>query len=152
MNVWTFTGHLGKDAELKYTSSGDPVCEFSVAVTSGYGERKKTTWANCALFGKAASGGLPEYLKKGVQVAVSGELTLDEWQGKDGTAQKALKIRVASVDLIGGNGMAAAQPHHQSARNSAPTYREQPAEQPRLASAPATNPPPVDSFDDDIPF
>lgn len=150
MNVWTFTGNLGKDAELKYTSSGDPVCSFSVAVSSGYGDKKKTSWANCSLFGKSASGSLPDYLKKGTQVAVSGELTLDEWQGNDGTAQKSLKIKVASVDLIGGNGMAAAQPHHQSARNSAPTYREQPAAQPRPVGA--QTPPQAEDWELDIPF
>lgn len=158
MNVWTFTGYLGKDAELKYTSGGDPVCEFSVAVTSGYGDKKKTSWANCALFGKSASGGLPEYLKKGVQVAVSGEVTLDEWHGKDGAIQKAIKVRAVSVDLVGG-GAQQSRPSpapqqdyrgHAGSNQPNPTYAP-PA--PRPASAPTPQPQrQAYDYDLDIPF
>ncbi len=100
MNIWNFTGNLGKDSEVKYLPSGEAICTFSVAVTSGYGDKKKTTWANCALFGKAASGNLPQYLTQGTSVAVSGEVTLDEWE-KDGVKNKALKVKVINVDLIG---------------------------------------------------
>jgi len=100
MNIWNFTGNLGKDSEVKYLPSGEAICTFSVAVTSGYGDKKKTTWANCALFGKAASGNLPQYLTQGTSVAVSCEVTLDEWE-KDGVKNKALKVKVINVDLIG---------------------------------------------------
>ena len=102
MNKFIFTGNLGKDAEVKVTQSGMHVCSFSVAVKSGYGDKQKTTWANCALFGKRAEGQLPQYLKKGAQVAISGELTLDEREGKDGTTQKSIKVNVDDLDLIGG--------------------------------------------------
>ena len=102
MNKFIFTGNLGKDADEKVTQSGMHVCSFSVAVKSGYGDKQKTTWANCALFGKRAEGQLPQYLKKGAQVAISGELTLDEWEGKDGTTQKSIKVNVDDLDLIGG--------------------------------------------------
>jgi single-strand DNA-binding protein len=102
MNKFIFTGNLGKDAEVKVTQSGMHVCSFSVAVKSGYGDKQKTTWANCALFGKRAEGQLPQYLKKGAQVCISGQLTLDEWKGDDGTTQKSLKVNVDDLDLIGG--------------------------------------------------
>lgn len=101
MNIWNFTGNLGKDAEVKYLPSGEPICTFSVAVTSGYGDKKKTTWAGCAIFGKQAASALPTYLTQGTSVAVSGEITLDEWQGQDGTKQKSLKVNVLKIDLIG---------------------------------------------------
>jgi single-strand DNA-binding protein len=102
VNKFIFTGNLGKDAEVKVTQSGMSVCSFSVAVKSGYGDKEKTTWANCALFGKRAEGQLPQYLKKGAQVCISGQLTLDEWKGDDGTTQKSLKVNVDDLDLIGG--------------------------------------------------
>jgi single-strand DNA-binding protein len=102
MNKFIFTGNLGKDAEVKVTQSGMSVCSFSVAVKSGYGDKEKTTWANCALFGKRAEGQLPQYLTKGAQVCISGQLTLDEWKGDDGTTQKTLKVNVDDLDLIGG--------------------------------------------------
>ena len=101
MNLFTFTGNLGKDAEVKFLSSGTPVCEFSVAVKSGYGDKEKTNWVRCAMFGKKAEGQLPSYLQKGTQVAISGELELQEWEGQNGKGA-ALSVRVENLDLIGG--------------------------------------------------
>lgn len=101
MNTWAFTGNLGKDAEVKFLSSGTPVCEFSVAVKSGYGDKEKTNWVRCAMFGKKAEGQLPSYLQKGTQVAISGELELQEWEGQNGKGA-ALSVRVENLDLIGG--------------------------------------------------
>lgn len=101
MNNWNFTGNLGNPAEVKVLSSGTTVCEFSVAVTSGYGDKEKTNWVRCALFGKKAEGQLPSYLQKGTQVAISGELELQEWEGQSGKGA-ALSVRVENLDLIGG--------------------------------------------------
>jgi len=133
MNNWNFTGNLGKNAELKTTQAGKNVCTFSVAVKSGYGDNAKTTWAICAIFGKRAEGQLPQYLVKGQQVAISGEVQLDEWE-KDGVKNKALKVMVNSLDLIG----------EKKAEQQAPM--QQPT-QPVAQPAPMT-----DNFDDDIPF
>jgi single-strand DNA-binding protein len=145
MNVWNFTGNLGKDSEVKFLPSGEAICTFSVAVSSGYGDKKKTTWANCALFGKQAASSLPSYLTQGTSVAVSGELTLDEWKGQDGTTQKSIKVNVLKIDLLGssqGKNAPAAQGAAAHQNNAA---RQQPQQQ-----APA-------GFDDpavfdDIPF
>lgn len=101
MNLFTFTGNLGKDAEVKYMPNGNAVCEFSVAVKSGYGDKEKTNWVRCAMFGKKADGQLPSYLTKGTQVAVSGELELQEWEGQNGKGA-ALSVIVGTIDLIGG--------------------------------------------------
>lgn len=101
MNLFSFTGNLGKDAEVKYTQGGTAICEFSVAVKSGYGDREKTNWVRCAIFGKKAEGQLPQYLKQGTQVAISGELTLEEWEGQNGKGA-ALSVSVQNIDLIGG--------------------------------------------------
>ena len=101
MNLLAFTGNLGKDAEVKYLSNGTPICEFSVAMKSGYGDKEKTNWVRCALFGKRAEGQLPQYLLKGAQVAVTGELELQEWEGQNGKGA-ALSVRVENLDLIGG--------------------------------------------------
>jgi len=101
MNVWNFTGNLGKDADVRSISSGTSVCSFSVAVTSGYGDKEKTTWVQCGLFGKRAEGSLPQYLVKGQKVAISGEAFLDEWDGKDGAKHSVMKVNVNSLDLIG---------------------------------------------------
>lgn len=100
MNKFLFTGNLGGDSELKYLHNGDAICEFSVGVKSGYGEKEKTLWVKCSMFGKRAAGQLPQYLLKGAKVAISGELSMDEWE-KDGVKNKMLKLRVEDLDLIG---------------------------------------------------
>lgn len=132
MNVFCFTGNLGRDAEVKYLPSGSAVCEFSVAATAGYGTRKKTLWIKCSLWGKRAEGSLPELLVKGQSVAVSGELSMREWEGKDGAMRKELELNVNDITLIGQKG---AQP-------GSPSQEFQKA-------------PPVPQggeFEDDIPF
>lgn len=95
MNVLSLTGNLGRDAEVR-TAGSSTVCGFSVAMTAGYGDKKQTIWVDCSIWGKQAEGSLPSYLKKGQQVAVSGELSIREHEGKT-----YLQLRVGSIDLIG---------------------------------------------------
>ena len=99
MNVFNFTGGLGKDCIKKFTQKGDAVTSFSVAVNSGYGDNKVTSWANCTLWGKQAES-LEPYLLKGVSVGISGELTLRSYDNKDGTKGTSLDVRVSSVTLL----------------------------------------------------
>jgi len=101
MNIFIATGRIGKDAEIKYTSKGTAVARFSVAVDSGFGEQKKTTWIEGSIFGKRAEGNLPNYLVKGAQIAFSGELGLDEWE-HEGKKYSRLKCLISTLDLVGG--------------------------------------------------
>lgn len=101
MNLFTCTARIGKDAEVRRTQSGMAVCTFTGAVDAGYGDKKKTVWVRFALFGKRAEGNLPQYLTKGAQVAVSGELLTNEWES-EGEKRFSLECNVNSLDLIGG--------------------------------------------------
>lgn len=135
MNIWNFTGNLGRDSEVKFLPSGEAICLFSVGVASGYGDKKKTTWASCALFGKQASGTLPSFLTVGTAVAVSGEVTLEEWVAQDGTKKSTLKVNVLKVDLIGssqGKNAPHAQAAQQHQQNN--TSRQQPKQEPQQPS------------------
>lgn len=134
MNVLTATGNLGQDCKTNNVG-GTAVCNFSVAMKAGFGDKAQTVWLDCSLWGKAAEGKLPEYLVKGQQVAVSGELsTFEADNGKT-----YLKLRCNSVDLIGGKSEGGQQQPQPRPAQSAP--------------APAGQmPEPVDDFDDDIPF
>ena len=97
MNVWTFSGNLGKDCRTKMV--GDSfVANFSVAVTEGYGEKKKTHWVDCAYWGKGAQA-VAQYLVKGQTVIVSGEGGMKEASGEF-SAQPT--CRVNSLSLAGG--------------------------------------------------
>lgn len=101
MNVWTFTGRLGADAELRSTQSGEKVLSFRVANDVGFGDRKTTQWVECSLWGRRGEA-ISQYMTKGKQVCVSGELSLREFQKRDGTAGSGLSVRVSEVDLMGG--------------------------------------------------
>lgn len=112
MNVFSATGNLGQDCRTN-SVSGTSVCNFSVAVKSGFGDREQTLWIDCALWGKQAESRLPEFLTKGQQVAVSGELSTREYEGKT-----YLQLRCNSVDLVGkkdDGGSAPSQPRQNSA-------------------------------------
>lgn len=101
MNIWTFTGHLGKDIEVRHLSNGDAVGNFSVGVNFGYGDKKGTIWARCSLFGKRVEA-LQQYLNKGQLVAVSGEVSERKWQDKEGNERVSQEVRVNDVTLLGG--------------------------------------------------
>lgn len=107
MNVLSLTGNLGKDCRVG-NAGGTAVVNFSVAMTSGWGDKKQTTWIDCALWGKQAESALKDYLVKGQQVAVSGELSTREHEGKT-----YLTMRVNSVDLVGGRSDSAPQQQQQ---------------------------------------
>jgi single-strand DNA-binding protein len=92
----TIAGNIGRDAEQR-TAGQSNVTGFPVAVTSGFGDKKKTTWFDCNLWGNRGEK-LAQYLTKGGKVAVSGELGTRE--GNDGKTY--LSINVSEITLMGG--------------------------------------------------
>ena len=80
----TILGHLGRDVETKFIPSGKALHEFSVAVTDGSGDKKITSWYAVKVWGDMIDWKL-EQLKKGALVMVAGRLTIETWEGKDGT-------------------------------------------------------------------
>ena len=101
MNSWNFTGNLGRDAEKRYTQSGDAVVSFSVGVKAGFGDKATTTWANCSMFGKRGEA-VSAYLKKGTLVGIVGEVNLRDYQDKEGQKRYSLDVRVNDLTLLGG--------------------------------------------------
>ena len=161
MNVYSFTGRLARDSETRFTQGGMAICSFTVAVDFGYGENKGTNWLRCSIFGKRAEGGLPKYLVKGTQVAISGELRVREYDDKDGNKRTSVDVSVDKIDLIGGRsdgGQGGGGYQQQGGGQQAggfPTHGGQqnnPAQQAKsdpFADSPNFNDVPVD---DDIPF
>lgn len=127
-NIFSFTGTVGRDAEVRYSPSGVAVLNVTVANNIGYGDKQQTLWIRVALFGKRAEGQLKDYLLKGQSVFVSGELTQSEYKGSDGTTKTSLELNANIIDLIGKKDVSAPQ-------RPAPV---------RQAAA--------DDFDDSIPF
>jgi single-strand DNA-binding protein len=96
MKSVTIAGNIGKDAVTRTTGGGDKVTSWSVAVEDRQGQEKRTIWFDCALWGKRGES-LAQYLTKGGKVAVSGELSTREHEGKT-----YLTIRAEQVTLLGG--------------------------------------------------
>ncbi len=144
MNVWNFTGNIGRDAEQRFVGSGDSVVSFSVAVSSGWGDKKTTTWVKCSMWGKRGESVLP-YLNKGQQVAVSGEATLREYDKKDGSGKgHSMELRVNDVTLVG------AKPEGKApapASDDSGGFREA-----STAGATASTGPDYDGGGDELPF
>jgi single-strand DNA-binding protein len=110
MNRVTLIGHLGKDAEMRFTSGGTPVASFSLATTEKYKDRdgnkkENTNWHRCQVWGKTAEA-LHSYLVKGKQIAVEGSIQYRDYiDAKDGDRKKYITdIRVDKIELLGGGG------------------------------------------------
>lgn len=90
------SGGIGKDAETRTTQGGDKVTGFSVAVSEGFGDNKRTIWFDVSLWG-ARGEKLAQHLTKGSRVSVSGDLSTRENNGKT-----YLTVRASEVTLMGG--------------------------------------------------
>lgn len=96
MKQITIAGGIGKDAVIRRTNDGDAITGFSVGVNDGYGDKKRTIWFDCSIFGKRGEK-LADYLTKGSRVVVSGEFGTREYEGKT-----YLTVRVNEIELMGG--------------------------------------------------
>jgi len=92
----TIAGGITRDAVNRTTQDGDNVTSFSVAVSEGFGDKKRSLYFDCAMWGKRGYA-LSQYLTKGSRVAVSGELSTREHDGKT-----YLTVRASEVTLMGG--------------------------------------------------
>ena len=111
INTITITGRLGRDAELR----GNDGSILSMSVASNYSAKEngqwveKTNWLDAVMFGNRALA-IAQYLKKGTQVAISGELHIREYEKRDGGTGKAVEIVVDELKLVGGFPKPEAQP------------------------------------------
>lgn len=97
LNCCAFTGRLTTDAEIKLIGAKQtPCCEFSIANNTGFGQYAKTSYFNVQLWGQSGTN-LVSLLKKGQPVAISGELTQNDWVDQNG--QKHSMFRLSSRDV-----------------------------------------------------
>ena len=97
-NSISFVGRVGSDPERKDAGVSN-VLNFRVANDTGYGDKKTTNWFRCGYWGRRGVK-LANYLEKGKQVFISGELTIREYE-KDGQKRISPEINVEKVDFVG---------------------------------------------------
>jgi single-strand DNA-binding protein len=160
--VAVIVGRLTRDAELKYTNSGQAVCHFSVATSSR--RKKGDQWVeepsfwDVDLWGKSGES-INQYLTKGKLVAVEGAMRQDKWE-QDGQTRSKTLITANTVQLLGsssgqggpsgqgGSSYERSQPRQQGGAQ-VPNSGANPTGPSGPASGPASG---GDDFTDDIPF
>ncbi len=169
VNKVILVGNLGQDPEVRYMPNGGAVANITLATSESWrdkqtGETKeKTEWHRVVLFGKLAEVA-GEYLRKGSQVYIEGQLQTRKWQDQGGQERYTTEIVVnvgGTMQMLGGRqgggapaggGQQGSWGQPQQPQGEQFSGGSKPAARP-AQSAPAapSNEPPMD-FDDDIPF
>jgi single-strand DNA-binding protein len=142
INHVVLVGRLTRNAELKYTNNGSAVSKFSLAINQR--RKKDDQWVDeshffdIVLWGKTAES-LNQYLVKGKQVGVEGQLRQNRWE-QDGQARSKVEIFATNVMLLGSGGGGAGGGSRQAPPDA------------RSGDVPETGAPAPDNFEDDIPF
>jgi single-strand DNA-binding protein len=143
-------GRLTRDAELKYTAGGQAVCKFSIAVNRRRKQNdqwvEEANFFDIVLWGRSGEA-INQYLVKGKQVAVEGELRQDRWE-QDGQNRSKVEIMANNVQLLGGG--SGAGPGGYS--NGQPSQERRSGPLPRVPSSGGGEDGGDEGFADDIPF
>lgn len=79
INIFTASGNVGSDMEVRFTPNNKAIGTFSLPVKSGWGDNEKTSWVSCKIFGERAQK-LAQHITKGTKLTVTGSFVLDEWE------------------------------------------------------------------------
>lgn len=160
INKVIIVGNLGNDPEMRTMPNGEAVANISVATSESWtdkntGERREVTEWHRIVFYRRQAEVAGEYLRKGSQVYVEGRLKTRKWQDQNGQDRYTTEIQGDVLQMLGGRN-AGGQGGDYSPQQSAPQYNRQPQQPQYQSSRPAAQPqqsePPLDGFDDDIPF
>ena len=157
INKVILIGNLGKDPELKFLQSGQPVANFSIATSEKWkdkstGETKEQTeWHNIIMFGKLAEIA-GQYLKKGSSVFIEGRLQTRKWQDKNGQDRYTTEIIANEMKMLGGRGdQSSGSASDSQSKESKHGYYQPPTPQSARNNASFDAQSPA-GFDDDIPW
>lgn len=101
-------GNLGKDPEVRYTTSGQAVASFNLATSEKFKNKsgeweERTEWHRVTLWGKLAEIA-GEYLAKGRTVYIEGRLQTRKWTDRDGNDKYTTEIVGDKMQMLGGKG------------------------------------------------
>lgn len=147
INKVIIVGFLGNDPEIRTMPNGEQVANITAATSESWtdknsGEKKtQTEWHRIVLYRRLAEIA-GQYLTKGSQVYIEGRLKTRKWQDNNGQDRYTTEIQGDNLQMLGGRNQDAAQ--NQPAK--------QQDKQQKAQSKPQQSEPPVDAFDDNIPF
>ena len=106
LNKVLFAGNLTRDPELRYTSGGSPVCNFSIAVNRYWNDKdsgakkEETTFMRVTVWGKSGET-VAQYFTKGMPIFVEGRLQVRTWETEDGQKRSSVDIVAESWQFLG---------------------------------------------------
>jgi len=105
LNKVLLLGRLGADPELKFTPNGNAVCNFSMATSKKFkdkngNDQEITSWHRVVVWGKLAEL-TNQYMSKGKQCLVEGEINYRSWDDKDGVKKYTTEINATHIQFIG---------------------------------------------------
>jgi single-strand DNA-binding protein len=108
VNKVILVGNLGADPDMRYTPSGQGVCELRIATSESWNDKngqrqERTEWHRVVVWGKRAEV-CSKYLAKGRQVFVEGRIQTRTYDDKDGNKRYITEIIAADVQFLGGGG------------------------------------------------
>jgi len=108
VNKVILVGHLGADPDMRYTPSGQGVCELRLATSESWNDKngqrqERTEWHRIVVWGRTAEN-CGQDLDKGRQVYIEGRLQTREWQDKEGQKRQTTEIVANTVQFLGGKG------------------------------------------------
>ncbi|OCG66298.1 single-stranded DNA-binding protein [Gilliamella sp. Nev5-1] len=145
INKLILVGNVGQDPEVRYMQNGNAIANLSIATSESWkdkqtGEnRDRTEWHRVVIFGKLAEIA-NEYVKKGAQVYIEGQLQTRKWQDQSGQDRYTTEV---VVNPIGGTLQILATRNNSDGSTT--------TQQASKSEKPVTQEPPID-FDDNIPF
>lgn len=148
INVVVLVGRLVRDCEIRTTNNGASVCRFSIAVNrrKRVGDRweDEVNFFNIVLWGRQGEA-LQQYLTKGRQVSIQGELRQNRWE-QNGQSRSTVEIMATNVELLSSNSTG-------STGNASRSYEKHDSQN-NFQDNNVNNAPmgPEDFEDDDIPF
>jgi single-strand DNA-binding protein len=163
VNKVILVGNLGRDPETRTFPSGDQICNVTLATTDKWkdkqsGEMKEATeWHRLVFNGRLAEIAA-QYLRKGSQIYVEGQIRTRKYTDKDGVEKYATDIRVDQMQMLGSRqGQGGPSGDDDGGYGGGGGYSRPPAAAPRApaarpAPAPAKSSSGFDDMDDDIPF
>lgn len=118
INRVALSGNLGADMEVRSTSTGAYVGEFSLAISEWGKDGERTSWVRCTMFGDRAQK-LAPYLVKGTKVALSGRLHQSVWETQAGEKRSRVGVIVDEIEFMSRQPQPQAQAYAQPAAHGA---------------------------------
>ena len=98
MNRTFFLARTCKDIEVRYTQTNKAVGRFSIAVDTGYGDNKKTSFFNCVAWDKTAET-LEKYAPKGTKLMLECEAVQNQYEDKNGNKRDSVEFVVKNFEF-----------------------------------------------------